>query len=105
MSWLRRKLIRFGVGYFRSNGTEEEFWREAMRHAPFAYRWCGKSIAVADLDAQLGHHAEWIVLRKQIEAGDRIWPFAINPDTSAMRTGYVVVRKGKAIGGVVTIVS
>ena len=37
--------------------------------------------------------------------GDRIWPFLINPWTSAMRAGYVVVRRGEPVSVVVTAVS
>ncbi len=105
MSWLRSYLMRMGIGYVKFDGSEAELWREAMRHVPLSCRWFGRSVAVSELDAQFGDWLEWRSARKLVREGDRIWPFLINPWTMAMRKGYVIVRDGKPIGGVLTELS
>jgi hypothetical protein len=105
LRWLRRCLLNYGVGYVTMGGDEAQFWPEAMRHAPISYRWLGSSVSLDEIDAELRTSSEWSAVRKRYQHGDRIWPFIINPDTMAMRLGYVIVRNGKPVAGIITIVS
>lgn len=98
---LRRWLISKGLGYVALGGSHEEFWSLASHHIPSF----GSPVSVAELDRQLGKSKEWLVLRSQIQPHDKLFPFAINVDTLAMRLGYVVLRNGKPIGGVVLVSS
>lgn len=92
------------MGYVTLNGDPRQLRREAMRHAPIAFRWFGRSLKVADLDAELSASPEWQAFQQTLRPGDRIWPFTINPNSLAMRSGYVLVRRGEAVGVVVTVV-
>ena len=76
-----------------------------MRQVPASYRWLGRTIRVDKIDAELGEMPDWLVARKQYQAGDKIWPFTINPGTLAMRQGYIIVRNGRFVAGVVVTVS
>jgi len=76
-----------------------------MRHAPIRYRWFRRSLSFDEIDNELNGFDQWRVAREKYRPGDMIWPFVLNFDTMAMRCGYVLVRKGIAVGGVVTIVS
>ena len=105
MHRLRRLLYRIGIGYVSLDGTEETLWREAARHIPFSYGWTGRSRLIPDLDVELSGNPDWKVLKNSIQAGDRICPFEINPETSAMRRGYVVIRSGEPVGGIITVSS
>jgi hypothetical protein len=98
---LRRWLLLRGVGYVSFGKTEEEFWIVASKRIPLFSR----PLTVEEVDRAYDHSKQWISLRAQLQAGDTIHPFAINVDTMAMRLGYVVLRKGKAIGGVVVVLS
>jgi hypothetical protein len=41
-----------------------------------------------------------------MESGDEVWPFCFNVRKFVgMRSGYAVHRRGKAIGGILTLVS
>ena len=85
------------------DGTEAGLWREAARHVPFKFRWLGRSLDIATVDTQVAGMADWQDLRACLEPRDRICPFTINRNTLAMRQGFVVIRNGMAIGGVVTL--
>jgi hypothetical protein len=95
----------FRRNFVELDGTEESLWRAAMRHAPLSYRWFGRSLTIMELDLQMRDAPQWLAAKKSIQAGDRIWPFVFNSNTLAMRKGYVIVRKGKPITGIVTVVS
>ena len=60
---------------------------------------------VGELDAELGDMPQWLVARNQIHPGDKIWPFTVNRGTLSMRQGYVIVRQGQCVTGVVVTVS
>ena len=111
LRWLYWWLIRRGIWYVRWVGQEEQLWREAMRHAPLSYRWFGRSLTVVEIDEDRAIDGlprdwpAWRTVKEQLQPGDKIWPFVVNPWTMAMRAGYVVVRRGKPITGVVTVVS
>jgi len=105
LRWMRCRLIGFGIGYVKFNGDAQQLWRAAMRHAPITFRWFGRSLTPNDLESELDGNEQWAIVKQQYESGDRIWPFVINPDTLAMRLGYVIVRNRKPVTGVVTVVS
>lgn len=94
-----------GIGYVRLSGDSLEFWRQAMRHSPVSFRWFGRSLNPDDLAEELSGREQWRIAMEQYQAGDKIWPFIINPNTLAMRLGYIIVRDGKPVTGVVTLVS
>ena len=102
---LTRLLQRIISPYIALDGTEHGLWAAAASRTPFAYRWLGRSVSPDALDAEFGDFQQWLDLRPQLETSDRICPFTINPHTSAMRQGFVVIRGGKPLGGIITIVS
>jgi hypothetical protein len=102
---LHQWMIHWGVGYVRLNGDEEQLWNEAMRHAPIRYRWFRRSLSFEEIDKELDGFGQWLTTREKYRPGDKIWPFVLNFDTLAMRCGYVLVRRGTVVGGVVTLVS
>ena len=102
---MRRLLQRLLSPYVTLDGTEHQLWSVAASRAPLAYRWFGRSIAIAELDAQYPDFDQWLALRPNVQSTDRIWPFTVNPNSMSMRQGFVVVRDGSPIGGIVTIVS
>jgi hypothetical protein len=101
LRWVRRHLMRIGIGYVVLPGDEQALWSLASKHVPLF----GSSLSTGEVDRILESLQEWASLRSQILPSDRIYPFAINLDTMAMRLGYVVLRNGKPIGGVVVISS
>lgn len=101
LRWLRRQLLSIGLGYVHLKGTEEDFWAQAGKHAP----WFSSPLSVEEIDELLGDWPKWLELKDSLKTGDRILPFAFNVGTMAMRQGYVVVRDGRPVGGVVTLLS
>jgi hypothetical protein len=97
--------MQMGIGYVTFTGDEQQLWRAAMRHAPVSFRWFGRSLSPDDLDAELDDSGRWETAKQAYQPGDKIWPFVINPDTMAMRLGYVIVRNRQPVTGVVTISS
>jgi hypothetical protein len=98
---LRRWLLRIGVGYVVFNGNDEDLWIAGSKHIPYF----SSALPIEEIDPLLGTLEEWAALRGMIHADDKIFPFAMNVDTMAMRLGYVVLRRGKPVGGVVMISS
>jgi len=87
--------------------TEDAFWQKAMSGLP-RFRWLRRPTPVAELDALFNGRlrAEWEALKMRIEPGDQIWPFELNVRSYlGLRKGYLVLRRGKPIGGIVHIVS
>ena len=105
MTLMHRLLHRLRVGYVRLDGTEDQLWRVAANCVPFRYRWLKATLTVDAIDSELEALDAWPDLRRRIADGDRICPFEINADSTSMRRGYVVLRAGQPIGGVVTLVS
>src|SRR5215204_3630793 len=101
--YLRSVIRRFR--YVEIDGTDEQIQREAMRHAPFQFRWLGATLDSDQVAVTLRGRPDWDSMQDQIRPSDRIWPFLINPDTSAMRSGFVVVRSGRPLGVIVTEIS
>jgi hypothetical protein len=87
--------------------AEHAFWQKAMKGLPW-FRWFRRPVPVEELDARLQGmlKSEWESLRAKIQPGDKIWPFEIHVRRYlGMRKGFVVVRRGEPIGGIVTISS
>lgn len=103
--WIRFILQRFGVGYVKFRGDDHHFWSAAMRNAPISFRWFGRSISPSDLDLRFPDFDQWVKARKEFKEGDKIWPFVINPNTMAMRVGFVIVRNCEPITGIVVLSS
>lgn len=103
---IKRFLItRILSPYVTLDGSYLQLWLLAASRAPVAYRWFGRTVDVADLDAEYGDFDDWLALRSRLQSGDRLWPFTINPYSMSMRKGFVAIRDGKPFGGFVTIVS
>lgn len=100
----KRFPYRFEISYVKLGVSEHKFWQIAARHVPFSYRWFPRSLSLSDVDAKLSS-GEWEELKSQIKGGDKICRFGINPDSMAMRRGYVVIRRRKPIGGIIVEVS
>jgi hypothetical protein len=98
---LRRWLLSTGMGYVVFNGNDADFWVIASKHIPCF----STALPVEEIDRTLGDWHEWVALRGRINADDKVFPFAINVDTSGMRLGYIVLRQGKPLGGLVIISS
>lgn len=102
---VRSFLLARGIGYVNTNTDWPSFWRIAMRHAPISFRWFGRSINFDDISAVYSRWDEWQMAAKQWQPGDRIWPFKFNEFTMAFRAGYVIVRNGEPVTGVVVLLS
>jgi hypothetical protein len=85
--------------------NEHEFWQAAARSIPFWRRFLGRSATVEQVEAEAGRSPDWQRLRQELRPGDRIWAFEFNRRTLAYRRGFVVLRQGKPVGGVVALLS
>lgn len=88
---------------------EQRFWRRAVTSGLPWFRWFRRPLTVAQLDVEFEGTSlkqEWLALKAQMQSGDQIWPFRFYVRKYlGMRSGYVVLRRGRPIGGLVTIVS
>jgi hypothetical protein len=88
---------------------EVEFWEKAARKGLPSFRWFRRPLSPERLDPELlGTFlaAEWQALKARMQPGDQIWPFEFHVRSYlGMRRGYVVLRRGRPIGGVVTLMS
>jgi len=89
--------------------VEAEFWERAAREGLPQFRFLRRSLSPEQLDRVLLStrlEGEWLQLRSQLQSGDQLWPFEF-PVRSylGMRRGYLVLRRGRPVGGVVTEVS
>ena len=87
------------------DGTKESLWAAAAKGVPFRFRWFNQSLSIESLNVELANCSDWIDLRRRLRSGDRICPFTINKNTLSMRQGYVVLRKGKPVDGIITLMS
>src|SRR5688500_6700184 len=85
LSLLYERRVRSGEWYVKLNGDDAQLAREAARHVPPSFRWLRRSVSAAEVDEQVGDRPEWQAAKKLMRREDRIWPFLINPWTSAMR--------------------
>lgn len=88
---------------------EPEFWNDVVRRGLPRFRWLRRPVDTAVLDSGLkdgGLAKEWLKLRSSLQPGDEVWPFELHfRKYLGMRKGYVVLRDGRPIGGLVTLVS
>jgi hypothetical protein len=84
--------------------NEDEFWALVVRHGLPRFRFFRRSAALAELETTL-HSPEWQKLRALIQPGDKIWPFCFPGKRRywGNKYGYVVLRRGKFVGGIVTV--
>ena len=88
-------------------GDDTAFWKQAMKGLPW-FRFLRQPVKVVELDDLFkeGLREEWHALKSKIEPGDKIWPFEIQVrQYLGMRKGYLVLRRGEPIGGIIHIVS
>jgi len=108
------RLIR--RGFFvrgRMGGMDEaeaKLWEQAVRRGLPWFRFLRRPLtpeAVEKAENLAGGRLEpaWLALKARIQAGDEMWPFEFDRYTLGMRRGYVVLRRGKPIGGLVIEVS
>lgn len=88
---------------------ETEFWEDAARRGLPALRFLRRPLRPEQLDGMLiGSHleGEWLRLKDKIQPGDQLWPFELNVRRYlGLRRGYLLLRRGRPVGGVVTVVS
>ena len=89
--------------------ANDEFWELAARKGLPWFRFLRRSISTEQLDRELlGSRLEdeWLKLRSRMQPGDQLWPFEFHVRRFlGMRRGYLLLRRGRPIGGVVTAVS
>ena len=89
------------------NNLEQRFWDSIVAGGLPRFRFLRRSTPVARVDAELQQSCEWRQLREQLRPGDCIWPFRY-PRSKWLwgwHSGYVVLRDGRFVGGVVKEVS
>jgi len=73
------------------------------------FRSLRRPLATEQLDHELlgtRLESEWLLLRARLQPGDQLWPFEFHVRRHlGMRRGYLALRGGRPIGGVVTEVS
>jgi hypothetical protein len=86
---------------------ERQFWEAVISQGLPRFRFLRRPLALVQVDAALGGHPGWGPLRGQLQPGDQVLPFRLPRSGKVWghRSGYVVLRRGKFVGGVVTEVS
>lgn len=89
--------------------TEADFWELAARKGLPRFRFLRRPLSPVHLDRMLlgGRlEGEWLRLRAELQAGDQLWPFKFHVRRYlGLRRGYLVLRRGQPVGGVITEVS
>jgi hypothetical protein len=89
--------------------ADTDFWEQAARKGLSRFRFLRRPLPLEQLDRELlgtRLEVEWLELRSRMEPGDQIWPFEFHVRRYlGMRQGYLVLRRGRPMGGVVTVVS
>lgn len=90
--------------------TEEaQLWQQAAQQGLPWFRFLRRPLALEQLDSKFQGtrlEGEWLRLRSRMKSGDQVWPFEFHVRRYlGLRRGYVVLRDGRPIGGVVTEVS
>jgi hypothetical protein len=85
--------------------SDGEFWSLVMREGLPRFRWARRPLRLAAIDEVLGGHPDWPALRARVAAGDAVWPFRLPRSRRAWghREGFVVLRRGRLLGGIVTV--
>lgn len=80
-----------------------------MRNGLLRFRFLRRPLSPEQVDRELlgGRlESEWLKLRSQMQPGDQLWPFELHiRGYLGMRRGYLLLRRDRPVGGVVTIVS
>lgn len=88
---------------------DPDFWNRAKRDGLPWFRFLRTPVSLAEMDEQFNDSSladEWDELKVAMQPGDQIWPFEFHVRSYlGMRSGYIVLRKNKPVGGLVTIVS
>jgi hypothetical protein len=87
--------------------AKDDFWVQAMKGLPTC-KFLRRPVPIAELDSQCQGRlkADWENLKAKMVPGDQIWPFKLDVRSHlGMRRGFLVLRCGKPIGGIVTLVS
>jgi hypothetical protein len=89
--------------------AEAKFWEQAMREGLPRFRFLRRALSAEQLDRELlgsQLEGEWVQLRSRMQPGDQLWPFAFHVRCYlGLRRGYVMLRRGRPVGGIVTEVS
>lgn len=87
--------------------SEAEMWSLIVRYGLPRFRWFRHPVSLTAADLALDGHPDWPPLRSELMAGDKIWPFRYPRSLRVWghREGFVVLRGGQFIGGIVTISS
>ena len=89
--------------------TEAKFWMEASWKGLPWFRFLRRPLSPDQLNRELlgtRLEGEWLQLRSQMRPGDQFWPFEFHVRRYlGMRRGYLMLRRGHPVGGVVTGVS
>jgi len=88
---------------------EATFWDEAARKGLPWFRSLRHPLPPEQLDRELigtQLEDEWSRLKEQIQPGDQLWPFEFYVRRYlGLRQGYLLLRRGRPVGGVVTVMS
>lgn len=88
---------------------ETAFWKWVVRNGLPRFRWLRRPFRPEQLDDRFrGTRLEthWLQLKERLLPGDKIWQFTLASNHRwGFRQGFVVLRNGEAIGGVVTLSS
>jgi hypothetical protein len=89
--------------------NEAAFWELAVREGLPSWRFLRRPVPLEQLDREfIGTRleCEWLRLKELMRPGDQLWPFEFNVRPYlGLRRGYVLLRGGRPVGGVVTVVS
>jgi hypothetical protein len=85
---------------------ETKFWEVAARKGLPWFRFLRRSLTTEELDAHLNGsclEGEWVALKSKMLPGDELWPFEFGFRRFwSGRRGYILLRNGKPVGGIVT---
>jgi len=86
--------------------AEAAFWAIVARKGLARLRWLRRPASAHALDARFATTelaGEWEQLKSQMQSGDQLWPFKFDVQPHlGRRRGYVLLRQGRAVGGIVT---
>lgn len=93
------------ISHYTQMSTESEFWNEAASRGLPWFRSLRRSIPIEQVDREMNGsrlQPDWQELKSAMEPNDEIWPFHLNVRKYlGMRRGYIVLRNGKPIGGLI----
>jgi hypothetical protein len=99
------RILR-GTGLPGMVPTETAFWELVVQKGLPRFRFLRRPSTPELLDRRfLGSRleVEWEKLKTQMQQSDQIWPFEINVRSYlGLRWGYVLLRQGRPVGGIIT---